>query len=686
MEGAAPPSEADQRPEIELEDLLDSFLRLEGIVDPVRRQIAVLREAERYGLSVEVYSRLFASYVRKRKVPKWLLEAYTEKLVDWLQSLSFFSLLEYVGRLAIVMAIFSFFLDLPERHRQQEYETWETVESASGKVYSRTRINALEQLNGSCVSLEGLHARGASLRGLRLDRCFGVPGGYLLGRWAPAVFQRQGAVLVGADLAGAHLAASRLPEADLRWATMARAHLASADLEAARLQGADLSGADLFRVDLRGARLAGANLQNADLSNADLGGADLTKARLQGARLVGVNLHGAVLHYAQLQGANLARADLRRADLFYAALSGASLRKARLDGRTVLESAEVRRADFRGATLPLRDHLRSARDWTLAISDPEEPAKLGAPAFLLGLIVDDEQHFFAEIERGARRAAGKEAGLIVRMATAGPGTKAENEVAIVQELIRQGADGIVLVPQDERRSVPVLRRAFDAGLVVVTYDHSLNPVDASRLLTGNYESDQFELGRQTGKAVARWLKRQPGGPGPREVGILKYCEFEGCYRRVEGFRAALDESGVRWREAGYRNRRGRESSAEAAAGLLADHPGLGVLWSANESGTESLVEAVRARRLGGRVRVWGTDISPRLAAMLIADDGILQAVTGQRPDEMGYQAVSMVLKSLKGSAPAFESRMVPLQPFNRDDPGQVQEYLEAHPGAMPPAR
>jgi ABC-type sugar transport system substrate-binding protein len=232
--------------------------------------------------------------------------------------------------------------------------------------------------------------------------------------------------------------------------------------------------------------------------------------------------------------------------------------------------------------------------------------------------------------------------------------------------------------------VPVLRRAFDAGLVLVTYDHSLNPADAPRLLAANYESDQLEIGRQTGKAVARWLKRQPDGPGSREVGILKYCEFEGCYRRVEGFRAALDQSGVRWREAGYRNRRGNESSAEAAAGLLADHPGLAVLWSANENGTESLVAAVRARRSGGRVRVWGTDISPGLAAMLAADDGILQGVTGQRPDEMGYQAVAMALESLKGRAPAFESKMVPLQRFNRDDPGQVREYLEAHGRAAGP--
>ncbi|HKI01852.1 MAG TPA: pentapeptide repeat-containing protein [Thermoanaerobaculia bacterium] len=685
MERAAP--EAALRPEIELEELLDSFIRVQEVDDPVRRQIAVFREAERYGLSVDDYGRLFTLYARRRRAPKWLLETYTEKLVDRLQSLSFFSLLEYVGRLAIVMAIFSFFLDLPERHKQQEYETWHTAEAASGKVYSRARISALEQLNGSCVSLEGLNARRAYLRGLRLDRCYGVPGGYLLGRWAPAVFRRQGAVLLGADLEEARLEGSRLPEADLRDAALAGSHLASADLEEAQLQGADLGGADLFRVNLRGARLAGANLQNADLSNADLEGADLTRARLQGARLVGANLRGAVLRYAQLQGANLSRTDLRGTELFYADLSGASLRKARLDGRTGLEKSEVRRADFRGATLPLKDHLRSARDWTLAITDPAEPAKTPGPAFTLGLIVDDEQHFFEEVERGARRAAGKEAELIVRVATAGPGTKAENEAAIVQELIRRGADGIVLVPQDERRSVPVLRRAFDAGLVIVTYDHSLNRGDASRLLAANYESDQFELGRETGQAVVRWLKRQPDVPGPREVGIFKYCDFEGCYRRVEGFRAALDKSGVRWREAGYRNRRGRESSAEAAAGLLADHPGLAVLWSANESGTESLVAAIRARRLDGRVRVWGTDISPQLAGMLLAGDGVLQGVTGQRPEEMGYQAVSMALESLKGRRRrAFESGTVEVQPFNRDDPQRVREYLETRSGATAPVR
>jgi uncharacterized protein YjbI with pentapeptide repeats/ABC-type sugar transport system substrate-binding protein len=673
MEPGSAPSENASLSDVELDELLESFAGVMEIGDPVRRRVALRREAKRLDLEVEHYSTLFDLYNR-RQASRWFLERYAEKLVDWFESLSFFSLLEYVGRLAIVMAILSFFLDLPERNKQQEYATWRAVESASGKVYSRARIGALERLNEDCVSLEGLNARGAYLRNLHLDRCYGVPGGSLLGRWAPWLFQRQGAVLLGADLAGAYLENARLPAADLRRVVFAGAYLSSADLAAARLEEADLGGADLFRADLRGARLSGADLRNADLSNANLQGADLTKARLQGARLVGADLRGARLRYAQLQRANLSRSDLRRANLFDANLSGAWLRKAWLDERTVLESADIRQADFRGVVLPMDDHFRSARNWTQVASNP----MASATSVTLGLVLQDEQHFFQEIERGVRRAAGQEVRIIVRMIAKGAGTRLENEAAIVRELIRLGADGIVLVPQDERRSVPILRQAFDAGLVIATYDHSLNPGGAARLLAANYESDQFELGRETGKALAGWLKRQPDAEA-RRVGILKYCDFEGCYRRVEGFRAALDASGIVWKEAGYRGHRGRETSAGAADDLIGSHPDLHALWSANESGTEGLIAAIHARGLQGRAKVWGTDISPPLARMLLDDGGILQAVTGQRPEEMGYRAAAAALAVIQDRvATPFQSETVGLQLFSREDPERVRSYLGRH--------
>jgi uncharacterized protein YjbI with pentapeptide repeats/ABC-type sugar transport system substrate-binding protein len=678
------PPAANPQAEVELQDLLQSFASVLAEDDPVRRKIKLLREAERLGFSPDTYGALLELSTR-RKAPRWLFEHYTGPVVEWLGSLSLFTLLEYVGRLAILLAIVSFFSELPERRKQRQYEAWSTVGEARGRRYSHPRIDALERLNRDCVSLEGLDAAGGQLAGLRLDRCFGRPGGGLLGASFPRLFGREGADLTGANLERADLTDARLPEAELSHARLSRARLAGAALAAATLAGADLRGADLFRADLRGADLRAADLSGANLSEADLRGAVLARARLPRARLTGADLRDAVLAYAGLDQANLARADLRGAELFHAGLNGALLRKARLDDRTKLEGTEVLRADLRDAVLPSREQLGSARGLEHALLDaPPRPA--GAAPFTLGVIVDDEQHFFREVVHGAREAAGGDARLVVRMASAGGGGKLAHEAAIVREFLDRGVDAIVMVPQDEHRSVPVVRAAFAAGVVVVCYDHCLEAADAERLVAAAYESDQFALGQASGRALARWLRQRPRAErGTARVGILKYCAFEGCYRRVEGFRAALDEARIDWAEAAYRSQREGESCGQVAGELLRAHPEVEVFWSANECGTESLVGAVRARGLAQRVRVWGTDISPRLAGMLLAPDEILQAVTGQTPREMGFRAVTAALAALRGRTAPFHTELVPHQLFLHGS-GEAQEYVEERPAARRASR
>ncbi len=682
MESPLRPPAASEQAEVELQDLLRSFAAVLAENDPVRRKFKLLREAERVRLNPETYAGLLELSTRRK--PKWLLEDYTERVVEWLRSLSLFSLLEYVGRTAILLAIVSFFIELPERRKEREYEAWSTVDEARGRRYSHARIDALERLNADCVSLDGLDAAGGHLAGLRLDRCYGRPGGGLLGARFPRLFGREGAGLTGANLERADLTGARLPEAELSHARLSHARLAGAALGAATLAGADLRGADLFRADLRRASLRAADLSGANLCAADLRGADLSQARLPGARLTGADLRDAVLAYADLDAANLARADLRGTELFHARLNGSLLRKARLDGRTKLEGTEVRRADFRQAVLPSREQLRSTRGLEHALLDaPAPPAPPAIPAgaapFTLGVIVDDEQHFFREVLDGAREAAGSEARLLVRMASAGAGGKLGNEAAIVREYLGRGVDAIVLVPQDERRSVPVVRAAFAAGVVVVCYDHCLEAAAAERLVAANYESDQFALGQASGRALARWLRHRPrAARGAARAGILKYCAFEGCYRRVAGFRVALDEAGIAWAEAAYRNKRERESCEAAADELLRGHPEVEVFWSANECGTESLVAAVRARGLAGRVRVWGTDISPRLAEMLLAPDDILQGVTGQAPREMGFRAVAAAVAALRGRTAPFRAELVPHHVFLHGSE-EARRYVRERP-------
>jgi len=60
------------------------------------------------------------------------------------------------------------------------------------------------------------------------------------------------------------------------------------------------------------------------------------------------------------------------------------------------------------------------------------------------------------------------------------------------------------------------------------------------------------------------------------------------------------------------------------------------------------VMAVKNAGKTGKVAVFGTDTGEQLADFLLADDGILQAVTGQRPFDIGALALRTALAAVKG--------------------------------------
>ncbi len=62
-------------------------------------------EAERLHLDVEYFSSLFDLYSQEKRPPEWWPEQATDRIVAWAENLSFFTLLEYVGRLTILLAI-----------------------------------------------------------------------------------------------------------------------------------------------------------------------------------------------------------------------------------------------------------------------------------------------------------------------------------------------------------------------------------------------------------------------------------------------------------------------------------------------------------------------------------------------------------------------------------------------------
>jgi ABC-type sugar transport system substrate-binding protein len=108
--------------------------------------------------------------------------------------------------------------------------------------------------------------------------------------------------------------------------------------------------------------------------------------------------------------------------------------------------------------------------------------------------------------------------------------------------------------------------------------------------------------------------------------------------------------------------------------MLQKNPQINVIWAQNEGATIGAVSGVRAENLAGQVFVFGVDMSPEIAQMLLADDNILQAVGAQSPYDIGWLAASAAINAVNSGEKAGY-HAVPTTFFSRDDLEAVEAYL-----------
>ena len=179
------------------------------------------------------------------------------------------ALLNIVEGFSILVAVWLFFLEAPERDKQSHYEAWKTIDSAHGLRNSYARLQALQDLNSDRVPLRGFTAPEADLRGIDLS---------------------------GADLSNAYLSGADLSNANLSNANLSHANLVETKLNNANLSHTQLTGANLSYTDF-----IEADLQNADFVGANIMGANFVRSNLAEAYFGDVNFNHCVLDDANLQ-------------------------------------------------------------------------------------------------------------------------------------------------------------------------------------------------------------------------------------------------------------------------------------------------------------------------------------------------------------------------------------------------
>ncbi len=232
-------------------------------------------------------------------------------------------------------------------------------------------------------------------------------------------------------------------------------------------------------------------------------------------------------------------------------------------------------------------------------------------------------------------------------------TDLAQQVALVEQMVARGVDAIVVAPADSKALVPVLKRAQDAGIVVVNIDNRLDhdvlaETGAKIPFVG---PDNREGARLVGEELAKHLQRGD------KVAILEGVPtaFNAQQRRA-GFEEAMQSAGIAVATVQSASWEMEKANAVTAA-ILTSHPGLAAILASNDSMALGAAAAVKAGGKEGQVHIVGFDNIT--AAQDLIREGRLLATADQHGGQLAVYGIEAALAILKGEA-APEDRKTPV--------------------------
>ena len=620
--------------------------------------------------------------------PISILDAKISDFVEWLQDISLLRLAALLSEGALLFALVSYVIAIPNRKKQEIQEARNVLREESGYEYSDGRIAALKLLNKGCQGNPGLKAARANMTNLTLNPC-------------KSISFTQGSLMVNkhsmdlsySDLTGADLSGANLIGINLRGSNLQDANLLNANLEGADLRDANLQGANLAHANLEKAKLQNSNLDNSNLYGANFQKANFSEANLVNIRALWANFHDAIFHRANLQSANFNRANLSGADFYKANLENALLRFADLssisndrEGQlkpTNLRETQLKGADLWGAKMSSTFQIKQAKNWqkTNRVPNWEQQIKQARlPRLRIALLKPKNINtLFDAYELGMRRAANRRVEI---WGISYPGG-VENEAKIIKQLIKDGMDGIILTPEDPVKSLDALKLARNAGVAIITVDFCFPPMNAQDLIIACYNTDSFQMGYDSGQYILKWTQKNLLTNLPSksvQIALVDGSIYDRYYPYLQGVLKAINESAIPFQIVDSVSI-AFDSDITKVKKLLKDNPDLQILWGGSNTATEVGLEAVRESGLIRRVKVFGIlDLSIDKAKMLLNPNSPLELIIDQSGIDIGYKAVKQIISVLRkeGSGEDYKSYPVEHRLLTQDDPDPVNDLLEKY--------
>jgi fructose transport system substrate-binding protein len=256
--------------------------------------------------------------------------------------------------------------------------------------------------------------------------------------------------------------------------------------------------------------------------------------------------------------------------------------------------------------------------------------------FLIGIVeLQLTNPFFGRLERSAIDTARKH-GLDVMTAEASTAGDSATQIAAIENMINRGVKGITLDPANSAALVPIVKKARDAGIAVVTTNTSLAPMAAA---DATYETDNL----QAGILIGRWAKATMGSK-PAHLAMLDYdLSNKTSKARHDGFLNGFGIAEGDPQISGSALTLGNaETGQTAMENLLSAHPDLNLIYTINEPAAQGAFFAIRKARRDVLV----TSIDGSCPGVRSVADGTIGATVMQFPIRMGEMAVEAIIKAV----------------------------------------
>jgi rhamnose transport system substrate-binding protein len=249
--------------------------------------------------------------------------------------------------------------------------------------------------------------------------------------------------------------------------------------------------------------------------------------------------------------------------------------------------------------------------------------------------------FFEAANQGAQEAAA-ELGDVEVIYTGPTSTTAEGQIEVITSLIAQRVDAIAVSANDTQALVPILRRAQQRGIKVISWDSGV--AEEGRLVHLNPSSNEL-IGRMNVSLAADALEQK--GVSSGQMAILSATPTSTNQNIwIDEMEKALPEfSQLELVDTVYGDDMADKSYREAVA-LLRNHPDLDVIVAPTTVGILAAAQAVSDQGRVGEVYVTGLGLPSELAGHVAS--GAIHNFAIWNPIDLGYSATMLAYNLVKG--------------------------------------